>query len=79
MSIASAGVGPAASYARERINTSQSKRAISMIILSAPLLKMTIIYLQECIELVIDTHESMILKLEGLKIKKSRTPLAGIQ
>jgi len=59
MSIVLACVGRAASYAEERINASQRERVIRKIILSAPLHKMTIIYLQELIGLAINTHESM--------------------
>lgn len=63
----------AASYAGERTNASWSERAISMIILFAPLHKMTIIYLQELIGLAINVHESMTLKSGALKAAPAST------
>lgn len=60
MSIAISCAGTASSYAELRTNATPNERAISKIILSAPLHKMTIIYLQELRVLLIDTNESMI-------------------
>lgn len=67
MSVAISCAGTAASYAEVRINSAQEKRAISEIILCAPLHKMTIIHLQEVIGLLINNNESMI-SLPGAEI-----------
>lgn len=73
MSIAISCVDTATSYAEVRINTTQSEIAITEIILCASLQKMTIIYLQELIGLLIDSNESMI-SLPGAEISVFQNP-----